>query len=475
MRPEKLLPLLIAIVFTLLAQYSPAQEESEEVRGEERSVKEAFELAQRWSIEETNEVIYALQNNLPMPYFVETEDWDNTINRFDLRAIDLSNVDLNKADLSHANLKWANFDGSDLEEANLSDTNLQGAMLSLTNLWKANLTESILTNAVLADAVLDEADLRSSDMRGALFTGARLKGANLAHADLRGAVLTGGDFTGAELAHADLSGAELYGANLSGANLVGADLSGAVLEPRQMWEIDFKGTRNMSRIIWGSELAQNPYIINDELDGRLEDALIRYRDLKSLYKVHFHEELIGEFHYRENVVKTKLSPQPLKILREVFLGWTYGYGSRPLRLIPFCAGVILVFGLIYTLQTVLPGRSGIYLVSKGDETKKTFYVTETGNPKAESKSYVMEEIGGAAASPEPLGFDSGAGLVNCVYFSLLSLATFGYGAIKPRQWLEFFRLTPVQYKPVGWSRIFVGFEAAIGIYLLALTAIVIFK
>lgn len=439
------------------------------------AAKEALELAQRWSIEETNEIIYSLQNNLPMPYFVETEDWDKTIDRYDLRGIDLSNVDLNKADLSHANLKWANFDRSDLEEANLTDTNLEGAMLSLTNLWKADLTESILTNAVLADAVLDEADLRSSDMRETLFTGARLKGANLAHADMQRAVLTGGDFTRADLSYADLSGAKLYDAILSGANLVGADLSGAVLEPRQIWDIDFKGARNMPQIIWGNELAQNPYVINDELNSNLEDALIRYRDLKNLYKLHFHEEAIEEFHYRENVVKTKLSSQPLKILRKVFLDWTYGYGSRPLRLVPFCAGVILVFGLIYTLQTVLPGRSGIYLVSKGEEGGRTFKVVESGEPGQAGKSYIMRELDSTAGRAGLLGFDKGAALVNCVYFSLLSFATFGYGAIKPRQWLEFFRLTPVQYKPVGWSRIFVGFEAAIGIYLLALTAIVIFK
>lgn len=454
---------------------SLAQDDKDIANEIDEAAKEAFELARRWNIEETNDIIYALQNNLPMPYFVETEDWDTSVKRYDLRAIDLSNVDLNKANLSHANLKYASFDRSDLEEANLSDTNLEGAVLSLTNLWKADLTESLLTNAVLADAILDEADLRSSDMRGTLFTGARLKGANLGHSDMQGAILTGGDFTGADLSYADLSGAHLYGAVLSGANLVGADLSGAVLEPEQIWDIDFKGARNMSQIIWGNELAVSPYIINAEIDGRFDDALIRYRDLKNLYKLHFQEEVIDEFHFRENVVKTNMSNQPLRLLRKVFLDWTYGYGSRPLRLIPFCVGVILVFGFIYTLQTVLPGRSGIYLVSKGDRAGRTFSVRESGESGQERKSYIMEEVVSGDGRPSLLGFQKGAAIVNCIYFSLLSFATFGYGALRPRQWLEFFRLTPVQYRAVGWSRIFVGIEAAIGIYLLALTAIVIFK
>jgi uncharacterized protein YjbI with pentapeptide repeats len=466
---------LLCLIFIFIAQPAPAQDKNDGLSDRDKTAQEAFELARRWNIEETNDIIYALQNNLPMPYFVETEDWDTAVKRYDLRAIDLSNVDLNKADLSHANLKWASFDRTDLEEANLSDTDLSGAVLSLTNLWKADITESILTDAVLADAILDEADLRSSDMRGTLFTGARLKGANLGHSDMQGATLTGGDFTDADLSYADLSGAHLYGAVLSGASLLGADLTGAVFEPEQIWDIDFTGARNMSQIIWGNELAVSPYIINQELDGRLEDAVIRYRDLKNLYKLHFHEEVIEEFHYRENVVKTKLSPEPLKILRKVFLDWTYGYGSRPLRLIPFCVGVILVFGFIYIIQTVLPGRSGIYLVRKGDQGGKTFHVRESGDPGQERKSYIMEELETGERKPSLLKFERGAVIVNCIYFSLLSFATFGYGALRPRQWLEFFRLTPVQYKPVGWSRIFVGFEAAIGIYLLALTAIVIFK
>ena len=87
----------------------------------------------------------------------------------------------------------------------------------------------------------------------------------------------------------------------------------------------------------------------------------------------------------------------------------------------------------------------------------------------------MEETDNGDGKPALLRFERGAVIVNCIYFSVLSLATFGYGALRPRQWLEFFRLTPVEYRPVGWTRIFVGLEAAIGIYLLALTALVLFK
>jgi len=162
-------------------------------------------------------------------------------------------------------------------------------------------------------------------------------------------------------------------------------------------------------------------------------------------------------------------------LRRVFLEWTYGYGSKPLRLIPFYAGVILVFGIVFSIQTLLPGSSGIYLLSKGEEGGKTFHVRETGSVGQGEREYIMEEADRLDGKPALLRFERGAVIVNCIYFSLLSFATFGYGALRPRQWLEFFRLTPVEYRPAGWARIFVGFEAAVGIYLLALTAIVLFK
>jgi len=188
------------------------------------------------------------------------------------------------------------------------------------------------------------------------------------------------------------------------------------------------------------------YIIGEENRGDLKNAEITYRDLKSFYKERRMHNIASEFHYRENVVKTKISSPFIKAFRTVFLDWTYGYGSRPLNLIPSCIAIIVVFAFIYLLLT-LPRKtkSGIYVV------------TNDGR---------KEEL---------LAIRKGKILFDCFYFSLLSFATFGYGALQPKQWLQFFYLEPVEFKPIRWARIFVGFEAAIGIYLLALTALVLFK
>jgi len=138
-------------------------------------------------------------------------------------------------------------------------------------------------------------------------------------------------------------------------------------------------------------------------------------------------------------------------------------------------GVILLFGLIYLVQTIAPGKSGIQLVKEGEDDDKKFRMQETGQTSDGEKTYIIQEINSNEDGPKLLSFENGKIIINCIYFSLLSFATFGYGALRPRQWLELFRLNPVEYKPVGWARIFVGFEAAIGIYLLALTALVLFK
>jgi hypothetical protein len=105
-----------------------------------------------------------------------------------------------------------------------------------------------------------------------------------------------------------------------------------------------------------------------------------------------------------------------------------------------------LFSLIFTFLTI-PRRtgSGIYLTKPGSSQKD-----------------------------ELLPFRKGRLFLDCLYFSLLSFATFGYGALKPRQWIQFFRLEPVEFKPVRWARIFVGVEAALGIWVFALLVKVLF-
>ena len=181
--------------------------------------------------------------------------------------------------------------------------------------------------------------------------------------------------------------------------------------------------------------------------------LITYRDLKKVYKEAGLEEIVSEFHFLENQAKTRASPFIGSTVRHFFLEWTYGYGSRPLRLLWYSLAVIGLFASIYSYLSIprelkSPGetRSGLYRVLTAGRGERT----------------------------EPLRFRKGLLFLHCFYFSLLSFATFGYGALKPKQWLQLFRLEPVEYKPIRWARIFVGIEAALGIWVFALLVTVLF-
>jgi hypothetical protein len=126
---------------------------------------------------------------------------------------------------------------------------------------------------------------------------------------------------------------------------------------------------------------------------------------------------------------------------------TYGYGSRPIWLLRDSGIIIIVFFLIFAFLTI-PRRtkSGIYLIQPGRHGEKEKLLT----------------------------FQEGRLFLDCLYFSLLSFVTFGYGALQPKQWLQFFRLQPLEFKPVRWARIFVGIEAALGIWIFALLVTVLF-
>jgi hypothetical protein len=118
--------------------------------------------------------------------------------------------------------------------------------------------------------------------------------------------------------------------------------------------------------------------------------------------------------------------------------------------------VVGVFTIIFALLTLLPKtKSGVYIVR---------------GKREEEEDVDQEEVN---KNEERLSFRNRWIFIECFYFSLLSFATFGFDILQPRQWLEFFRLRPVKFKPVGWARILVGIEATFGIYVLALLLVAV--
>lgn len=471
--------------------------------------EELEKLKKRWTPEKVDKVIRALRRGDNLDALVHKSSNPNENRSYDLRLIgSISEINLSRVNIQYANLQGALLPNANFKQATLRGVNFEGAVLI-----GSNFQESDLSGANLSEAFLYDIDFQDANLIGVDFHDSDLSGTNFENADLHGA-----NFQITKLNQSNLKDANLYDAYFESTYLWRANIGEAknirYITWGEMYAIDEKLInylksvflipqknlelieRDQNRIFHGQtefinylklildigfayrmpmlpsdrtqyDLFQNKelqfnrnkqfimnsasitptfdsYIIGEENDWDLQNAEITYRDLKSFYKEEKMDYIANKFHYRENVVRTKSSTLPIKIFRTVFLDWTYGYGSRPLRLIPFCFGVIFIFALVYLFLTIpRKSKSGIYLVQDEVETL--------------------------------LPIEHGKILLNCLYFSILSFSTFGYGALKPRQWLEFFRLEPVEFKPKKWARIFVGLEAAIGIYLLALIAIVLFK
>jgi hypothetical protein len=273
-------------------------------------------------------------------------------------------------------------------------------------------------------------------LQGANFWTANLQGADLYEVNLQGAYLWSANLQGADLTGADLQGADLTEANLQGADLTEAylqraDLYGAIFKNTILYRPKLDSTVGYRDIEW-----RNCYVGDD---------LLTYRDLKRLYRNAGMDELVAEFDYWENQVKTRQASLPIHILRLLFLEWTYGYGSRPGRLLGFSISVILIFTGIFATLTLIPWPKlgGIDVHDSCSPVKK---------PLKWHKWFILK----------------------CFFFSVLSFATFGYGALQPRQWLQFFSLRAVEFKPKRWARVAVGVEAFLGIVVLALLVTVLF-
>jgi hypothetical protein len=426
------------------------------------SIKERDSLRARWTNEKVNKVVEALKTGKQLPDFVgilwHPEISDSVekrmISGYDLQGITLDNKDLKNINLSSALLEGAHFNKSNLNNANLQKTHLENAYLQGADLIRANLQGAILDSANLQGANLQYANLEKAHLGYA-----NLQKDSLFQANLENASLWYANLQGAYLYETNLQGAKLYHANLQRAKLIGTKLNEASLflarfDTTDIWQTNLEDARNIRDIVWDS------YYIYGEVWGdadttakgrkeRLRNSEIEYRYLKNLYKKENMDEIAWEFHLRENEVHSKLSPWPVHALRTIFLNWTYGYGSRPIWLLWYTLKVIFLFWIAFSIQSlILRRKSGIYL-------GKVNEITEN----AENRIWTKRKWWA---------------ILDCLYFSILALCTFGYGALKLKDLIAFFKLKPLDLTPVRWARFLVGLEAALGIWLFALLATVLF-
>ena len=238
----------------------------------------------------------------------------------------------------------------------------------------------------------------------------KLVNSDLSRANLHKAHLYKADLSGSRLLKANLSHANLHCSNLSGCNLLGTNLKNALLE----------------HVNWGTELYQETKAKKFpeheiELYQEAEEVarnIRRHCETQGVLRVS------GHFFYREMVFRRFQMP---KRSGRRFFSWIIdqvsGYGESPRRVVFFSGFLVFCCSLIY------------------------FY---TG----------IQDSGRLVQYAPMAGLEQNfRNWLDCIYFSVVTFTTLGYGDLTP----------------LGWSRIVAALEAFTGSFSLALFVVLFVK
>ena len=289
---------------------------------------------------------------------------------------------------------------------------------------------------IIKDKPKDKVKLEAWAKSGKSMEGFSLRYAKLDHINL---VNYGSDegynLSKADLFHADLTGAHLYQLNMANASLMKTDLSHANLNSAdltnaQLLGVIFANTK-IEHTKWGTELCQEKageQVLKKESRAAAldlhEQAEEIYRNLRKATESRGLFENAGHFFYKEMIMRRRQLdrwtwPWAFSKLVDAFCG----YGEKPLRVVLFSLSLIFICGLIY---------AGIGIDHNG---------------------YVV-------AWRYEYGFTQNLiNLLDCLYFSVVTFTTVGYGDLTP----------------FGWSKPIAGLEAFIGSFTLALFVVVFVK
>ncbi|MBQ32146.1 MAG: potassium transporter Kef [Deltaproteobacteria bacterium] len=264
--------------------------------------------------------------------------------------------------------------------------------------------------------------------------GFKLRGVNLLDVHLeRSGTRMGFNLSYADLTHANLHGAHLFRVNfrhasLHKASLNKANLNRANFEHSTLLGTEFGGT-HLEHVHWGERVLQEDYARESQRANKLTEALTYFEEAEEVYRnlrrgaeERGYFELAGDFFHHEMVMNRNKKPL-LSLVRvfSKFEDFVTGYGEKPSRVLRFAALLIVCYALAY------------------------FFVGIHGD----GHEVVLDS---ARALLENLG-DFG----RCVYFSIVTFTTLGYG--------DFIPISPL-------ARFFAATEALIGAISMSLFIVV---
>ena len=246
-------------------------------------------------------------------------------------------------------------------------------------------------------------------------TGFSMRDADLYRAKLNKAHLFAIDLSGSSLMKADLGLANLHCANLEGCNLLGVDAGKARLE----------------NISWGDQINQEmkarEAIKQNEYElayDHCQEAEEIYRNVRKNCEKQGLFETAGHFFHREMVMRRFQMPYGsfdrfVSKMVDVFCG----YGERPLRVVLFSMSLMLICSIAYFFMGISSAAGMVEFSSSNSVLDNTY------------------------------------AFLNCLYYSVVTFTTLGYGDLTP----------------VGFSKVLAACEAFAGSFTMALFVVVFVK
>ncbi len=264
--------------------------------------------------------------------------------------------------------------------------------------------------------------------------GFKLRGVNLSDVHLeRSGTSMGFNLSYADLTHANLHGAHLFRVNFHHVSLHKADLNEANLNRANLEHAILLGTKfgetHLEHVHWGERVLQEDRARESRRANKLTAALTHFEEAEEVYRNlrrgaenRGYFELAGTFFHREMVMNRHKSPlfsfaRFLSKLEDLVTG----YGERPSRVLRFAALLIVSYALAYSLVGIHGDGHEVIL---------------------DSARTLAENLG-----------DFG----RCVYYSIVTFTTLGYGDFIP-------------VKPL--ARFFAATEALVGAFSMSLFIVV---
>lgn len=292
------------------------------------------------------------------------------------------------------------------------------------------------------DKNIDKSDMELSHklekyaQSGGLLQGLCLARANLAHVNLvRHGNKDGYDFRHCDFYRANMNNAHLFNVNLEGSSFMKANLTEANLHCANLHNSNLLGAKlnsvRLDNVKLGSHVQQEAVARRAELRGEREKAIDYYEQSEEIYRALRKAadddgliKLAGTLAYKELTMqrkqREKFSTERIMLkLVDLFCG----YGEKPVNVIVFSMGLIMVSAIAFFFLGV-------------DSADGTIQFNLNHSLAKNAKDFGSS-----------------------VYFSVVTFTTLGYGDIHPH----------------GWARVVATLEAFIGSFALALYVVVFVK